>query len=75
MVPFEDYIARTGETCGKDKDVIVTFKRNKKDEAIKKILRKARVEKSISQIVLELTFKIFFQALRERQGDFSKCQG
>jgi hypothetical protein len=30
MVPFEDYIARTGGTCGKDKDVIVTFKYNKR---------------------------------------------
>lgn len=28
-----------------------------RDEAIKKILQKARVEKSISQIVFELTFK------------------
>jgi hypothetical protein len=27
-----------------------------RDEAIKKILQKARVEKSISQIVFELTF-------------------
>jgi ribonuclease HIII len=28
-----------------------------RDEAIKKILQKAKVEKSISQIVFELTFK------------------
>jgi hypothetical protein len=56
MGAIEDYVARTEGTCGKDKDIIVTFKYNKKDEAIKKILEKAKVEKSISRIIFELTF-------------------
>jgi trehalose-6-phosphatase len=76
MVPFEDYVARTGGTCGKDKDVIVTFKYNKKDEAIKKILQKAKVEKSISQIVFELTFKnISFRLYGSGKAIFRYCQG
>lgn len=57
MGVVEDYVARTEGTCGKDKDVIVTFKYDKKDEAIKKILEKANVHKSIARIIFELTFK------------------
>jgi len=53
----EDYVARTDGTCGKDKDVIVTFKYDKKDDAIKKILSKAKVQKSIAKIIFELTFE------------------
>jgi hypothetical protein len=53
----EDYVARTEGTCGKDKDIIVTFKYDKKDEAIKKILEKANIHKSIARIIFELTFK------------------
>jgi hypothetical protein len=53
------YVARTDGTCGKDKDIIVTFKYDKKDEAIKKIVGKAKIEKSISGLILELTFGKF----------------
>jgi len=52
----EDYVARTDGTCGKDKDVIVTFKYDKKDDAAKRILNKAKVQKSIAKIIFELTF-------------------
>ena len=55
----EDYVARTEGTCGKEKDVIVIFKYEKKDEAINKILKRAKVEKSLASIVFELTFKNF----------------
>jgi len=57
MVTIEDYVARIEGTCGKDKDVIVIFKYDKKDETITKILKKAKIEKSISAIIFELTFK------------------
>jgi len=57
MVPIEDYVARIEETCGKEKDFIVIFKYDKKEEAIAKILKKAKIEKSISAIIFELTFK------------------
>ena len=59
MVNLDYYVARIEGTCGKDKDVIVTFKYDKKDEATKKILEKADVKKSIARIVFELTFKNF----------------
>jgi hypothetical protein len=59
MVRVEDYVARTEGTCGKEQDVIVVFKFDKKDEAVKRILAKATLRKSISGIVFELTFKEF----------------
>jgi len=57
MVAVEDYVARIEETCGEEKDFIVIFRYDKKEEAIAKILRKARKEKSISAIIFELTFR------------------
>ena len=56
MVSTEDYVARTEGTCGKEQDIIVIFKFDKKDEAVKKILAKATLKKSIAGIVFELTF-------------------
>ena len=55
----EDYVARIEETCGEEKDFIVIFKYERKDEAITRILGKAKVEKSISGIIFELTFQNF----------------
>jgi hypothetical protein len=57
MTSVDDYVARIEGTCGKDKDVIVTFKYDKKDEVVKRILAKATLKKSIAGIVSELTFK------------------
>jgi len=57
MVTIEEYIARIEETCGEEKDFIVIFKYDKKEEAVTKILKKAKTEKSISAIIFELTFK------------------
>jgi len=56
MVSLEDYVARTEGTCGKEQDVIVMFKFDRKDEAVKKILSKATLKKSIAGIIFELTF-------------------
>ncbi|MCP8320761.1 MAG: hypothetical protein H3Z52_07455 [archaeon] len=53
----EDYVARVEESCGEERDFIVVFKYDKKDEAIAKVLEKAKIEKSISRIVFELNFK------------------
>ena len=57
MVTIEDYVARIEGTCGEERDFIVLFKYDKKAEAIAKILKKAKTEKSISSIIFELTFK------------------
>ncbi|MEM3641767.1 MAG: hypothetical protein QXH37_07605 [Candidatus Bathyarchaeia archaeon] len=57
MVTVEDYVARIDETCGEEKDFIVIFKYDKKTDAITRILKKAKIEKSISSIIFELTYK------------------
>ncbi len=59
MAGVEDYVARVEGTCGEEKDVIVTFKYDKKDEAIERVLKKAKTERSISNVIFELTFKSF----------------
>lgn len=57
MTAVEVYVARIDGTCGKEKDVIVTFKYEKKGEAIKKILEKATLKRSIAGIVSELSYR------------------
>ncbi|KON32035.1 hypothetical protein AC478_01485 [miscellaneous Crenarchaeota group-1 archaeon SG8-32-3] len=57
MVTVEDYVARIEETCGEEKGSVVTLKYNKKDEAIAKIIKKAKLKKSLSGIIFELEFQ------------------
>jgi len=57
MVTIDDYVARTEGTCGKEKDVIVIFKYDKKDEVAKRILAKSTLKKWIGGIIFELAFK------------------
>jgi ribonuclease HIII len=57
MSKIEDYVARIEGTCGEEKDVIVVFKYDKKDEAISNILKKAQVKNKIAGIIFELTFQ------------------
>jgi len=57
MSAVEDYVARIEETCGEEKGVIVTFKYDKKDEAIAKIRSKAQLKNSLSGIIFEFAFQ------------------
>ncbi|MBX5328088.1 MAG: hypothetical protein QHH18_00960 [Candidatus Bathyarchaeota archaeon] len=57
MVSVEDYVARIEETCGEEKQFIVLFRYERKEEAIAKILKRAKTERSISSIIFELTFQ------------------
>ena len=75
MATIDDYVARVEGTCGAEKDVIVVFKYDKKDEAIANILKKAQVKNKIAGIIFELTFQDnFFQALHKWKSDFSQHQ-
>jgi len=56
MSTVEDYVARIEGTCGEEKDVIVIFKYDKKDEAIARILKKAQLKNSLAGIIFELAF-------------------
>jgi hypothetical protein len=57
MPTVEDYVARIEGTCGEEKDIIVIFKYDKKDEAVKRILAKAQLKNTIAGIIYELAFQ------------------
>ena len=57
MAAVEDYVARIEETCGEEKGAVVTFKYDKKEEAISKIMKKAKLKNSLSGIIFDLTFQ------------------
>ncbi len=57
MATVEDYVSRIEGTCGEEKDVIVVFKYDKKDEAMAHILKKAQLKNTIAGIIFELTFQ------------------
>ena len=57
MATIDDYLSRVEGTCGAEKDVIVVFKYEKKDEAIASILKRATVKNKIAGIIFELTFQ------------------
>jgi TATA-box binding protein (TBP) (component of TFIID and TFIIIB) len=57
MATVKDYVARIEGTCGAEKDVIVIFKYDKKDEVISRLLNKAKIKRSLAGIIFELTFQ------------------
>lgn len=59
MSVIEDYVANIEGTCGQEGSVIVTFKYDKKDEALGKIQKKAQIKNSISGVILELIYRGF----------------
>ncbi len=78
MAVLEDYVARIEGTCGEEKDVIVVFKYDKRDEAIATIMKRAQLKNSIAGIIFELTFeglsfrlytsgKVIFRSIRNRE--------
>jgi hypothetical protein len=50
-------VAQIEGTCGAEKDIIVVFKYDKKDEVIANIMKRAKLKTSIAGIIFELTFK------------------
>jgi len=71
MPTVEDYVARIEGTCGEEKDIIVIFKYDKKDEAIANILKKAQLKHSLSGIIFELAFRdISFRAYSSGKAIF-----
>ena len=57
MATVEEYVARIEQTCGENKSAIVTLKYDKKNEAIDKIMKKAKLKKSLSGVIFELEFQ------------------
>jgi hypothetical protein len=59
MATIDDYVARVEGTCGAEKDIIVTFKFEKKEDAINNILKRATVKNSLSGIIYEMAYENF----------------
>ena len=59
MPTVDEYVASIEGTCGAEKDIIVTFKYDKKDEAVANILKKAQVKNTVAGIIFELSFRDF----------------
>jgi hypothetical protein len=57
MATIDDYVLRVEGTCGAEKDVIVTFKFDKKDEAIRHMRERAALKNNLAGIIFELTFE------------------
>ncbi|MBS7621015.1 hypothetical protein KEJ32_02720 [Candidatus Bathyarchaeota archaeon] len=56
-IVINDYIARIEEACGEERDYIIHFKYDKKEEVITKILKKATLQKTTAKIIFDLTYK------------------
>ncbi len=78
MPTVDDYVARIEGACGAEKDVIVIFKYDKKDEALANIFKRAELKRSIAGIIHEMTFKNYtfrlyssgkaiFRSIRDKQ--------
>ena len=73
---IKEYVARIESPCGKDRDFFIIFKQDKKDEATLRILKKAKVEKMISRVLFELSFKnITFRLYGSGKAIFRNLNG
>ncbi len=73
---LEEYIAGIEVACGEEKNIIVNFKPRKKDETITKILKKAKVERSIAGIIFDLTYNgLSIRLYRTGKAVFKKVEG
>jgi hypothetical protein len=57
MPIVDEYVARIEGACGAEKDVIVTFKYERREEALASIFKRAKRKRSIAGIIHEMTFK------------------
>jgi hypothetical protein len=78
MATIEDFVARIEGACGAEKDVIVIFKFEKKQEALANILKRAKLKNNISGMIFDLIFenisfrvynngKAIFRSVKDRE--------
>jgi hypothetical protein len=76
MSSVDDFVARIEGTCGAEKDVIVVFKYDRKDEAIARIRKNAKVKNSIAGIIFEMVFEdISFRVYTSGKAIFRSIKG
>ncbi len=86
MSLVDDFVARIEGTCGAEKDVIVVFKYEMKDEAIAIIRKNAQLKNSIAGIIFEMVFndiyfrlyasgKAIFRSIKNKEELYSILSG
>lgn len=56
MANLDYYISRIEETCGEEHHYIIFLKYERSKEAIEKILKRTKLERSIASIIYEVKF-------------------
>lgn len=54
---LEEYVSRIEEACGEEKDFVVILKYAKREEAMRKILEKCTVERTLSRVLTKGRYK------------------
>jgi len=52
-----EYVANLETTCGEERDFVVMLKYEKKEEAMKRIMERGKVLKSLSGMAFDISFK------------------
>ena len=54
---LKEYVSRIEEACGEGRDFIIILKYAKREEAIKKILEKCKIDRSFSGVMTQGKYK------------------
>lgn len=54
---LKEYVSRIEEACGEGRDFIVILKYAKREEAVKKILDKCKIERTFSKVMMMGKYK------------------
>lgn len=54
---LKEYVSRIEEACGEGRDFIVILKYAKREEAVKKILDKCKIERAFSKVMMMGKYK------------------
>jgi len=57
MSELKEYVSNIEETCGEERHFVATLRHGKRDEAIKKILERGQIDRSISGLVVDISFR------------------
>ena len=54
---LKEYVSRIEEACGESRDFIVILKYAKREEAVRKILEKCKIERTFSKVMMMGKYK------------------
>ncbi len=54
---LKEYVSRIEEACGEGRDFIVILKYAKREEAVRKILERCKIERTFSRVMMQGKYK------------------